>query len=372
PDTGPSSLLDRLESSWEDRQTDLFPAEHPSHLACGGEEGRQSRYHHSRICQEDNFTHKDTALVLRRMMNHQTRQKYNVYLDLERDEDAGPLGGESTDEGEVEVEDDDLTDEELVFLKQFPSLKKDANNRIRKLYDMADSIDRSHQKATKTNMITNSASVVSGVMSLLGLALAPVTVGGSLALTAAGTGLGVFSGVTSIVTNMRQNSRNKRALAQANQILPSGDEKLEDVRGKKTAYVTATGEIVYKCGRAWKTLRMNSRAFQLSKAHPHITSAAKKLITSGQVSTQTSRQVQKAFGGTALAMTKKALMMNGVLAATCLVYDIYSLLEKWKELEAGTPAELAKELREWAEQLDRAVLEDTRHYEKLKQVRARF
>ncbi|XP_042121033.2 apolipoprotein L6-like [Peromyscus maniculatus bairdii] len=301
-----------------------------------------------------------------RMMNHPTGKEYEAHVGGQSEEDGGPLGGHATDEGEVEVEEDALTDEELEFLKQFPSWKKDAEERIRKLYAIADSIDKSHQKATKTNVVSKSASVVSGIMSLMGLALAPVTAGGSLMFTAAGAGLGVVAGVTNIVTNVKENSRNKRALAQANQIMPSSEEDLEYVGGKKMAYVTATGEVVYKCGRAWETLGMNARALKLSKTHPHLTSAAKKLITSGQVSAQSNRQVQKAFEGTALAISKGALIANGVLTSFFLAQDIHSLYEDLKDLKAGTPTELAKELRERAEVLDRVLSEHTRRYKSLK------
>lgn len=304
--------------------------------------------------------------MLMRMMNHPVEKEYEADVGGQSDEDGGPLGGHMTDEGEVEVEEDALTDEELAFLKQFPSWKKDAKKRIRKLYAIADRIDKSHQKATKTNVVSKSASAVSGIMSLMGLALAPVTAGGSLMLTAAGAGLGVVSGVTNIVTDVKENSRNKRALAEANQIMPTSDQELEEVRGKKTAYVMATGEVVSKCGTAWETINNHIRALQLTKTHPHLTSAAKKLMSAGQVSTRTSRQVQKAFGGTALAMTKNALMKNGLLAALFLAQDIHSLYADWKDLEAGTPTELAKELRERAEVLDRVLSEQTRRYKSLK------
>ncbi|XP_028727124.2 apolipoprotein L6-like [Peromyscus leucopus] len=306
------------------------------------------------------------ALVLMRKMNHPAEKEYEADVGWQSDEDGGPLGGHATDEGEVEVEDDALTDEELAFLKQFPSRKKDAEERIRKLYAIADSIDKSHQKATKTNVVSKSASVVSGFMSLMGLALAPVTVGGSLMFTAAGAGLGVVAGVTNIVTDVKENFRKREALAEANQIMPTSEEDLEYVGGKKMAYVTATGGIVYKCGRAWETLGMNARALKLSKTHPHLTSAAKKLLTSGQVSAQSSRQVKKAFQGTALAIPKGALMKNGVLTSFFLAKDIRSLYADWKDLEAGSPTELAKELRERAEVLDRVLSDETRRYQSLK------
>lgn len=293
-------------------------------------------------------------------------KEYKTDVDLQRDKDGGPWGGDSTDEEEVEVEDDALTDEEWRFLKQFHSWRKNENKHIRTLYAIADNIDKSNQKATKAKVMTSSASVISGAMCLLGLALAPVTAGGSLVLTAAGTGLGAAAGITNIMTDVKEDSRNKSALAQVNRIIPSSDQELEEVKGKKTAYVTAASEIVYKCGSAWEIIRKHIRALQLTKTHPHVASAARKLMTAGRVSTRSSRQIQKAFGGTALAMTKNALMMNSLPALFFLGQDIHALLKDWEKLQAGEPTELAKELRSQAQKQERVVSEHTCLYERLK------
>lgn len=307
--------------------------------------------------------------MLTRTPSHQTGQEYEADAELQRDED-GSLDGDVTDEEEVEVEDDALTDEEYRFLEQFQSWKKNEKKCIGILYAIADYIDESHQKATKTKVVASSASVISGVMSLLGLVLAPTTAGGSLVLTAVGHGLGAVAGVTNIVTNVRENSRNKRALAQANSIVPSSDRELEEAKGEKTTYVTAAGELVYKCGSTWDIIRRHLRALRITRTQPHVTSAAKKLMTAaGQVSTRSSRQVQKAFGGTALAMTKNALKMGRVAAAFSLGQDIYTLWEDWQDLKAATPTELAKELRTRAAEQEQVLSEYTRLYKKLKRRR---
>uniref|UniRef100_A0A8C6N0F8 Apolipoprotein L6 n=1 Tax=Mus spicilegus TaxID=10103 RepID=A0A8C6N0F8_MUSSI len=241
------------------------------------------------------------ALVQTPTPSHQTEEDYEADAELLRDKDDSPL----------DVEND------VLFLKQFPSWRKKEKKRIRTLYAIADHIDESHQKATKIKVVTTSASVASGVLSLLGLALATTTAGGSLVLTAFGHGLGAVAGVTNIVTNVRENSRNKRALAQVNSILPNSDQEL---------------------------------------------------LTAGQVSARSGRQVQKAFGGTALAVTKNALRMERAAAALSLGQDIYTLWEDWKDLKAANPTELAEELRARAAERERVLAEHTRRYRKLQRL----
>lgn len=84
-----------------------------------------------------------------------------------------------------------------------------------------------------------------------------------------------------------------------------------------------------------------------------------------------SGQVQKAFGGTALAMTKNALRMGRVAAALSLGQDIYTLWEDWRDLKAAAPTELAKELRTRAAEREQVLAEYARVYKRLK-VGARF
>ncbi|XP_029386908.1 apolipoprotein L6-like isoform X2 [Mus pahari] len=286
------------------------------------------------------------ALVQTPTPSHHTGENYEADAELLR-------------EHPLDVEND------VLFLKQFPSWRKNEKKRIRMLYAIADHIDESHQKATKIKVVTTSVSVASGVLSLLGLALATTTAGGSLILAAVGHGLGAVAGVTDIVTNVREDSHNKRALAQTNSVTPNSDQEPEGFKGEKKTYVTATGELVYKCGSAWDSIKKHLRALQLTRTQPHVTSAAKKLMTSGQVSARSGRQVQKAFGGTALAMTKNALRIGRAAAALSLSQDLYTLWEDWKDLKAANPTELAEELRARAADRERVLAEHTCRYRKL-------
>ncbi|XP_021073020.1 apolipoprotein L6-like isoform X1 [Mus pahari] len=289
------------------------------------------------------------ALVQTPTPSHHTGENYEADAELLR-------------EHPLDVEND------VLFLKQFPSWRKNEKKRIRMLYAIADHIDESHQKATKIKVVTTSVSVASGVLSLLGLALATTTAGGSLILAAVGHGLGAVAGVTDIVTNVREDSHNKRALAQTNSVTPNSDQEPEGFKGEKKTYVTATGELVYKCGSAWDSIKKHLRALQLTRTQPHVTSAAKKLMTSGQVSARSGRQVQKAFGGTALAMTKNALRIGRAAAALSLSQDLYTLWEDWKDLKAANPTELAEELRARAADRERVLAEHTCRYRKLQRL----
>uniref|UniRef100_A0A8C0WBP9 Apolipoprotein L6 n=1 Tax=Castor canadensis TaxID=51338 RepID=A0A8C0WBP9_CASCN len=217
---------------------------------------------------------------------------------------------------------------------------------------LTDDIDTAHKSITQAKAVVNSTSVASGLMSLLGFALAPATVGGT-------------ARVTSVVTDMLENSCKKKARAQASSLVPTGHQELKQAGGEKTSYIRAASKIVYDCGSALEIIRKHTHAFRQARAHPHLAIAAKHLLTTGQVSGRHSRQVQKAFGGTALAMTKNACMIGGAVTALFLGRDLAAVSKDWKQLKDGPRAELAEELRGHAQELAELVMESEYYYQRL-------
>uniref|UniRef100_A0A250XY61 Apolipoprotein L6 n=1 Tax=Castor canadensis TaxID=51338 RepID=A0A250XY61_CASCN len=299
--------------------------------------------------------------LVRAQLDNQAGKDGEAGVDLQSDMDDVPLG-----EG-GQLQDTDLSAAERVFLKEFPRWKRDQEMAIRQLQALTDDIDTAHKSITQAKAVVNSTSVASGLMSLLGFALAPATVGGSLLLTAVGQVLGVAARVTSVVTDMLENSCKKKARAQASSLVPTGHQELKQAGGEKTSYIRAASKIVYDCGSALEIIRKHTHAFQQARAHPHLAIAAKHLLTTGQVSGRHSRQVQKAFGGTALAMTKNACMIGGAVTALFLGRDLAAVSKDWKQLKDGPRAELAEELRGHAQELAELVMESEYYYQRLRQ-----
>ena len=71
------------------------------------------------------------------------------------------------------------------FLKKFPRVKQQLEERMGKLHKLADKVDKAHKEHTISNGAAHTAGAVPGARTLLGLALAPVT-GGSLAFSPLG------------------------------------------------------------------------------------------------------------------------------------------------------------------------------------------
>lgn len=265
---------------------------------------------------------------------------------------------------DVKPQDSDLSAEERIFLEEFPNLKGELDVDIQKLRALADHIDTTHKTLSKTSVVASSITVVSRAVSILGLVLAPATAGGSLVLSTAGRVLGTAGEVTSILTNVLERFHSQEAQAQVGSLMPSHGRK---VRRAGVDYIMAAGKVIQNCRSTIEDVQKSIRAFQITKAHPHLATAAKRLLTTGQVSALRSRQVQRAFEGTTLVMKTKARLLGSALAGFSLSVDLASLLKDWKQLKEGARTELAEGLRAQARELERQLTQLTQRYESLQQ-----
>ncbi|XP_035956048.2 apolipoprotein L3-like [Halichoerus grypus] len=249
------------------------------------------------------------------------------------------------------------------FLSAFPKLKAELVERIRKLHELADEVDRVHKNCTISNIVTGSTGAASGVLSILGLGLAPFTAGTSLALSAVGAGLGAASAVAQVSTSIVEYSSESSAKAKARR-LKSTDSIEEDIITKVLNYSEPQ---IFAFGRkSLKDLRdlgNNVRAIKGAKTNPQLVVNALHLMRGKPVSARSGRQVQEAFKGTALAMTKGARIMSGALSGLFLAMDVFCLVKESGHLQEGAKTESAEELRQQAREMERMLKKFTKFYE---------
>ncbi|KAI4586476.1 hypothetical protein MJG53_004263 [Ovis ammon polii x Ovis aries] len=86
------------------------------------------------------------------------------------------------------------------FLKKFPRVKRQLEEFIGKLHELADKVEEVHKGCTISNVMAHSTGAVSSILTIVGLALAPVTMGASVVLLGTGIGLGAAAAVTANVS----------------------------------------------------------------------------------------------------------------------------------------------------------------------------
>ncbi|XP_023584794.1 apolipoprotein L3-like isoform X1 [Trichechus manatus latirostris] len=265
------------------------------------------------------------------------------------------------------AEDKDMLQKELLdrdrFLDEFPMVKMELEERIRELHALADKVDKTHRDCTISCVVANSVSAFSGVLTILGLALAPVTAGVSLSLSATGMGLGTAAAITSVSTSIVEHSNRLSAKSKASKLLSTGH-----CEGVVKAVLRNTANLVdttVRCIRNSSNIKKSMHVIKLAKDNPHLVADARCLMTTGKISIQSGKQVQKAFGGTILAMSKGARVMGMATAGFSLLVDVFNLVQESKHLHEGAKAESAEELREKARELERKLEELTKIHKNL-------
>ncbi|XP_061273313.1 apolipoprotein L2-like [Bos javanicus] len=251
------------------------------------------------------------------------------------------------------------------FLEEFPRVKQELEETIAKLHALADKVDKVHRDCTVTNVVASSAGAVSGVLTILGLALAPMTAGISLGLSATGLGLGAAAAVTSVSTSIVEHVSRSSAETEASRLGPiaiNEGEVFAEVLCKRTPQIVSSTKNLIQ---ALKGIGKNVRAIKLAKVNPRLASHAKRFMTVGQVSARSSKQVQRAFGGTALAMTKSARIVGAATAGAALLVDVAFLVKEAKHLHEGAKTESAERMRQMAKELEKKLEELIRTYESL-------
>lgn len=277
--------------------------------------------------------------------------------------------GDLEDTGKMEEKDILQTEQEHTkrFLKEFPQMKKELEECITQLHALADKADQIHRNCTISNVVASSTGIVSGVLTIAGLTLAPVTAGLSLALTATGMGLGTASALTSISTSIVEHSSRSSIEAEAKRLAANDID-----RGKVIAEVLCDSvpkmmTLSNKVISGVNGIEKNIHAIKLAKNYPRLVARAKRVMTTGRISARGGRQVQKAFGGTALAMTKGARLAGAAATGLFILMDVASLVQDSKHLHEGAKTESAEQLKQQARELEMKLEQLKEIHESLQQ-----
>ncbi|XP_061568644.1 uncharacterized protein LOC133422634 [Cololabis saira] len=117
------------------------------------------------------------------------------------------------------------------FMKEFSERQPRMLRSLTELEGNAVQLDRMSKGAKISSVAGSSVGIIGGVLSIVGVALIPVTMGVSLALTMSSLGLGITSGVNSLVTTRTKKRVNCTQQKKAGEVLQSFMEdvtKLQD------------------------------------------------------------------------------------------------------------------------------------------------
>ncbi|KAK9538532.1 hypothetical protein VZT92_003695 [Zoarces viviparus] len=244
-----------------------------------------------------------------------------------------------------------------VFNKLFSERAESLWQHVIDLNGIADALDK-FSKNTKIAQITGgSTSAIGGVATIAGLALAPVTMGVSLIVTAVGLGVATAGGLTSAGAGISNQVNNSMDRKKVEKIVQDYQEKMVDLN-KCLKFIKQGIENLKK----FDVMKMKKHAYNrdfpvLSSSFYEDGAMAGKAILISANEIMRVVQIANVAGSTAARAVQIASMATGVLTGLFVGLDIYFVAKDSKELKKGAKSEFAAKIREVATQLHDGLVE---------------
>ncbi|XP_074552787.1 uncharacterized protein LOC141809595 [Halichoeres trimaculatus] len=266
------------------------------------------------------------------------------------------------------------------FLDEFRDRRPRMLESLGELEASAVQLDSMNKGAKISSVVGSSVGAVGGVLSIIGLALIPVTAGVSLGLTMAGVGLSVTSGVNSAVTTATEVGVNRTHQKKASEIFQRFMEDvqvlqdhLEEVSSQTVTKIETSqldvavgvGRVVTKGGglvRSIDSLVDAASAVKLLKSEQLAASAGKAVAQEGKALRNVPRVAadipdigQAAVKGP-LALSKSARAGLIGLNAFFLGMDVFFICKDSISLSKGSETEVSQFIRAraalWRSEID--------------------
>ena len=260
-----------------------------------------------------NFTDKQTAFLI-------------PYLHRYR-EDADELHNYLNELKRALVEEDQerLPKEQLDrrrFLNKFPRVKRQLEEFIGKFHELAGKIEKVHKGCTISNVMAHSTGAVSGILTIVGLALAPVTMGASVVLLATGIGLGAAAGVTSVSTSIIEHVKRSSAETEASRMISTLIK-----RWKVLLEVLKSIPTTEKVTKAVQCIEMHIHAMETGSANPGSAANASIYMSPGRISGPAIQHIEAGFKATALTISERAQIAGLATVGLFLLVDVGFLVK---------------------------------------------
>ncbi|KAM6965954.1 uncharacterized protein apol [Tautogolabrus adspersus] len=266
------------------------------------------------------------------------------------------------------------------FLDEFSDRLPRMLQSLNELEEVAVQLDSMNKGAKISSVVGSSVGAIGGVLSIIGIALIPVTAGVSLGLTMTGIGLSVTSGVNGVVTTATEigvNSTQQKKAAEVFKRFMEDLQSLQDCLEEVTAQTVArmesgqidvavgVGRVLGKAGfivRGIDGLVDTASAFKLLKSEELVASAPKVAAEEGKALRNVPRVAadipdigQAALKGP-LALSKSARAGLIGLNAFFLGMDVFFICKDSISLSKGSETEVSQFIRAraalWRSEID--------------------
>ncbi|XP_077344737.1 apolipoprotein L3-like isoform X4 [Lithobates pipiens] len=229
--------------------------------------------------------------------------------------------------------------------KSLSTVLKDAiSGCINELYTIADDVDKFHKGATITNVVGSTAGIAGGILTIVGIALAPVTLGTSLIISGVGIGVATAGGVTGVSASIADTVNTKKKCNIVSEKIKKINDLIDTLKKLALNIEKLSTQIV-----AELNVPFGEEVHDLTRL------GGRGLFVAVEVGrlAQLGRIAQAAARGAELAAqgARAIRAVSGVFAALFIVIDAAFLVRGSVELHRGAKTETAEEIRKIADGL---------------------
>ncbi|XP_043088507.1 apolipoprotein L3-like [Puntigrus tetrazona] len=225
------------------------------------------------------------------------------------------------------------------------------------LEERAKKLDSMKYGASVSNVVGSSLGITGGILSILGIVLAPFSAGASLAFTVIGAGLGVTSGANAVVTSITESQVNRYQEQSAQNYLDSYKEDMMKIKeslkevahcehclllssgidasaiGHNAADIAQTGAGAFEAYAAYKGEKAAETASKFAIQHNDVPEVAAHMAKTKLANTKT------------LGIVKVSKVASGVVNALFIGLDIYCIVNESISLSQGSKSEASDLIR---------------------------
>ncbi|XP_053299916.1 uncharacterized protein LOC128458892 [Pleuronectes platessa] len=266
------------------------------------------------------------------------------------------------------------------FISVFSKRQERMLEFLNDLEERAIQLDRMNKGAKISGVVGSSVGATGGVLSIVGLALIPVTAGVSLALTMTGLGMGITSGVNSVVTTATEIGVNASQQNKAREVF---QKFMDDVQSLQKCLVKVTSQadikmeasiipVVVGVGKVlWKVRAIvkgidalvdAALAFKLLKTEELIEGVGKVVVEEGKALRNVPRvaadipEVGQAVAKGPLALSKSAragfIALNGLFLGMDIFFICYGSISLAKGSETTFSQWIRARASLWRSEMD--------------------
>ncbi|XP_049627626.1 uncharacterized protein LOC126006282 isoform X1 [Suncus etruscus] len=226
-------------------------------------------------------------------------------------------------------------------LNVFPEVKVKLGKLIAHLQEIIDEADQVHKKHTAVNMAASCFGMVSGMLVILAIYLAPGREDLSVVLSSAALGLEVLV-ITINVTNIMAQDTNMAFIeAKASDIWIYPEEgaiRISDNMFRLSSLLNIFTRFKHLWGDVNVKKKVTSGANLIAKISPFLGSV-----------------IWREFVIIVKIMSKRAYIMGGITVGFCVLMDAYNLVQASKQLNIGAKKEIIEKMRQWTQALERIL-----------------